>query len=355
VYPGLAVAAALSADDQICAPSAPEVTYVGSEGGVEGDLTARAGVRFIAVPSGGLHGVGARNAVRGAVKLARGCLSAYRLGRRERPDAVFVTGGHASVPVALAAWALRVPVMVYLPDIEPGLAVRFIARFATRVAVTVPDSAAFFGKAEVFVAGYPLRKEFSEASRDAGRRALGLADLEPVVLVLGGSRGCRSINEALDRVLEDVLEVAQVVHVTGTVDWPQVANRVERLSSPSRRRYHAYSYIHQGMGSAIASADLVVSRAGASTLGELPACGVPAILVPYPHAWRYQRVNADWLARRGAAIRLDDDRLPEELGPTVLGLLGDRRRLASMAEEMSSLARPDATGQLARHLCEMAA
>jgi UDP-N-acetylglucosamine--N-acetylmuramyl-(pentapeptide) pyrophosphoryl-undecaprenol N-acetylglucosamine transferase len=172
---------------------------------------------------------------------------------------------------------------------------------------------------------------------------------------LGGSRGSKSINEALDYVLEDLLELAQVVHVTGTEDWPRVEDRIGRLASPARERYLAYPYLHRGMSAALASADLVVSRAGASTLGELPACGVPAILVPYPHAWRYQRVNADWLVGQGAAICIDDERLREELGTTVLGLLSDRRRLAAMATRMGALARPDAARHLATQLFAMAA
>jgi UDP-N-acetylglucosamine--N-acetylmuramyl-(pentapeptide) pyrophosphoryl-undecaprenol N-acetylglucosamine transferase len=354
VYPGLAVAAALLAEDVTGTGCAPETTFVGGEGEAERDLTARAGVRFVAVPSGGLHGVGVWNAVRGSLKLMRGWVVAYGLARKQRPDAVFVTGGYASVPVALAAWSLGVPLMVYLPDIEPGLAVRFIARFATRVAVTVAESAAYFEGKDVLVSGYPLRAEFEAVTQSVGREMFDLRPTEPVVLVLGGSRGSRSINEALDGTLDQLLEIAQVLHVTGTEDWPRVSAVMGRLAPSVRARYHAYPYLHQGMGSALAAADLVVARAGASTLGELPACGVPAILVPYPHAWRYQRVNADWLVGRGAAVRLDDERLGEDLGATISGLLRDRPRLTAMAARMAALARPDATRQLARQLYELA-
>ena len=354
MYPGLAVAAALSVRNTEGAPCAPSITYVGGEGGVERELTARAGVRFVAVPSGGLHGVGAWKAVRGGMRLMRGWIAAYRLGKKERPDVVFVTGGYASVPVALAAWSLGVPVMVYLPDIEPGLAVRFIARFATKVAVTVEESAVYFEGKDVLVSGYPLRSEFEAAGQRIGRAVFDRTNADPVVLVLGGSRGSRSINEAVDSILEEMLEIAQVVHVTGEEDFPWVSTRMGRLAPAARARYRPFAYLHEGICSALAAADLVVSRAGASTLGELPACGVPAVLVPYPHAWRYQRVNADWLAGQGAAVRIDDERLSEDLGATVRALLCDRPGLAAMAGRMAALARPHAAQQLAGHLCEMA-
>jgi UDP-N-acetylglucosamine--N-acetylmuramyl-(pentapeptide) pyrophosphoryl-undecaprenol N-acetylglucosamine transferase len=354
VYPGLAVIEALSARGTGSCEPAARIVYVGSEGGVERELARRAGIRFYAVPSGGLHGMGPLRAALNASRLIQGWERAYRLGRRERPSVAFVTGGYASVPVAMAAWSLRVPVLLYLPDIEPGLAVRFIARFANRIAVTVEDSARHFPTEKVVVTGYPVRRGLVETDAETARDILGLETEGPVVLVLGGSRGCQSINRAMDSILEGLLEIAEIVHVTGTMDWQWVAGRRTRLSAGKRPLYHAYPYLHAEMGPALAAADLVVSRAGASTLGELPAFGLPAVLVPYPYAWRYQRVNADWLVQRGAAARLEDDRLGDDLLPTIRALLQNRPALSEMAERMASLARPDASARLAATLCALA-
>ena len=353
VYPGLAVVRALAAE-----PDTPETLYVGGAGGVAERLGTRAGLRFVPVPAGGVHGLVPWRVVWNLIKLLRGSGAAYRLGRRERPAALFATGGYASIPVALAAWALRVPILAYLPDIEPGLAVHVIARLAARVAVTVEDSRSYFPAHKVVVTGYPLRAEFHGLDRAEARASLGLVSdggsdgsgQAPVLLVMGGSRGARSINQALSGVLEQVLELAQVVHVSGELDWPWVAERREALPSPLQARYHAFPYLHEEMGAALVAADLAVCRAGASTLGELPFFGLPAVLVPYPHAWRYQRVNADWLAGRGAAVRLDDGRLPEELLPTLRRLLDDRAGLKAMAQRMRVLARPDAAERLAAEL-----
>lgn len=266
---------------------------------------------------------------------------------------LFVTGGYASVPVALAAWMLRTPILVYLPDIEPGLAVRLIARLATRVAVTTADSQAYFPAGKSVVTGYPLRPEFAAVTQPAARKALGLETTEKVLLVFGGSHGARSINRAVVENLPVLLEEAQVVHLCGELDWPWVEEREDSLPSDLRARYRPFSYLHE-MGQALAAADLAVCRAGASTLGELPAFGLAAILVPYPHAWRYQRVNAEWLVSRGAAVMLEDERLGAALVPTVRDLLRDPRRLAEMGTRSRALALPDAADHLARQLRELA-
>ncbi|MGC9082490.1 MAG: undecaprenyldiphospho-muramoylpentapeptide beta-N-acetylglucosaminyltransferase [Anaerolineae bacterium] len=345
VYPGLAVLEALRAAGPV------EVLYVGGRGSVEERLAAQAGLPFAGIPAGGVHGLAPWRATVNLIKLARGFLAALRLGCRRRPDALFVTGGYASVPVALAAWALRVPILLYLPDIEPGLAVRFIARLATRIGVTVEDARAFLPARKVVVTGYPVRPEFAGIGRAAARQALELPEREPVLLVFGGSTGAQSINRAVVENLEALLEMAPVVHITGERDWPWVAERADALPAPVRGRYRPYPYLHgAAMGQALAAADLAVCRAGASTLGELPYFGLPAVLVPYPYAWRYQRVNAEWLASRGAAVVLEDARLGGELVPTVRSLLGNPERLSAMRACASALARPDAAARLAEIL-----
>jgi len=352
VYPALAVAQALEVERERQPTGRVDIVYIGGVGGIEEGLVRRAGVRFVGIPAGGVHGIAPTRALQNLAKLMRGFGAVYRLGRRTRPDALLVTGGYASVPVALAAWMLRVPILVYLPDIEPGLAVQFVARLAARVAVTVEEAGAHFAPRKVLVTGYPVRAEFQDLDRTAARAALGLAPDEPVLLVMGGSRGARSINQALDEVLEPVLGMAQVVHVSGALDWPWVSERREGLPPALQARYRAFSYLHE-IGPALASADLALCRAGAMTLGELPFFALPAILVPYPHAWRYQRVNAEWLAERGAAIWLADERLPETFLPTVRRLLSDRPALLEMSRRIAALARPDAASRLGDELFEL--
>lgn len=354
VYPGLAVAHELLAEAQRTGV-ALEVLYVGGKGGVEERLVAREGLRFAGVSAGGLHGMGARQAIQNGLRLLRGCWAACRLARQERPAALFVTGGHTSVPVAGACWLLRIPVMVYLPDIEPGHAVRFISRMAQRVGVTVADSRQYFPAHKVVVTGYPVRAALEGVEREAARAALGFTSAEPVVMVLGGSTGAQGLNRALGSVLEEALELAQIVHLSGDRDWEWVSERRAALPPALQARYHIAAYMHaEALSQAMAAADLAVCRAGASVLGELPFFGLPAVLVPYPYAWRYQRTNADWLAARGAAIRIDEERLAQELTPTLRRLFGQPEALLGMREQMRALAQPEAAARLAAEVIGLA-
>ena len=314
----------------------------------------RAGLPFVAIPGGGLHGVGLGLMLRNAVKLVRGFVQAWGIVGRFQPDALFLTGGYVSAPVALACWLRRVPILIYLPDVEPGLAIKTLARLAARVAVTTEASRAYLPPGKVIVTGYPVRPTLRGVDRTTAQRTFGLDPALKTLLVLGGSRGARSINQAIMAILEDVLAECQVIHISGTLDGEQVAARCETLPAALKARYHAYPYLHEEMGAALAAADLAVSRAGASVLGEFPLFGLPSILVPYPHAWRYQRVNADMLAAQGAAIRLEDAELRQKLLPTVQQLLRDDAARAQMAARARALAVPDAAERLAgalRALC----
>ena len=348
MYPALAVWQRLT-------PEVADVLWVGGQGGMEEDLVRRAGVTFRAIPAAGMHGVGWRAWPRNLARLTRGYFAARRIVASFRPQALFFTGGYVAVPMGLAG--RRVPTLLYVPDIEPGLALKTLSRFAQKVAVTVEDSRQFFPGKSVEVTGYPVRREIAAwvGRRDEARERLGLRTDEPVVLIFGGSKGARSINQALAGHLEAVLDLAQVVHISGHLDWPTVQARRQALPLPLQKRYRASAFLYDDdMGAALAAADLVVSRAGASVLGEFPLFGLPAVLVPYPYAWRYQQVNAQWLARRGAAHVVADADLPSQLLPVVRRLLHNAPAREAMREAMRRLARPDAAQRIARGLQALA-
>ncbi len=327
-----------------------ELTWVGTTDGMEAGLVERAGVPFVGIPAGGVHGVALLNAIRNGWDLLRGTAAAWRHMRRARPDVLLTTGGYVSGPVALAAQAQGVPILLFVPDIEPAQSVRFVARRAERIGVTVAESRAYLPEEKIVVTGYPLREEITRWTRDAAREALALPSDAQVVLVFGGSRGARSINRALLAHVPEMLALAEIVHISGNLDWPEVAAARETLSADERAKYHAHAYLHERMGAALAAADVAVCRAGASVLGELPYFGLPAVLAPYPHAWRYQRVNAGWLADRGAALVVEDADLREELVPTIAALLEDDVRRAKMSASARALSRPDAAARLASEL-----
>jgi len=325
---------------------------VGAAAGVEEELAGRAGIPFRAIETGQVRGQALGPALRSLWRMRRGAARCRSILADFRPDVVFLTGGYVAAPVAWAAWRMRVPILIYLPDVTPGQAIRLTSYLATRVAVSFPEVARYFGQKAV-VTGYPVRRELLTADRAAARAALGLTADLPVLLVMGGSRGARSINRALLAGLSTLLERCQVVHVSGPLNWDEVARAAAALPAAAAGRYHPYPYLHE-MPLALAAADLAVARAGAATLGEFPAVGLPAILVPYPYSGQHQEANAAYLADRGAALVVKDGELAGRLVETVLGLLAAPERMAAMARASRSLAQPAAAANIAAQLRALA-
>ena len=317
---------------------------------MEADLVKRAGIRYATIPAAGLHGVGLRQLPRNLYQLVRGVGASRRHLQRFRPDVLLFTGGYLAAPMAIAG--RDVPSMLFVPDIEPGLALKFLARFADRIAVTAAASQRYFSR-QVVVTGYPVRPELTGWTRKRALAALKLKPDLPVVLVAGGSKGARSINECVVSILPALLKLAQVVHITGQGEWNSVMSMTSDLTRGQLQRYRPFAYLHEKMGAALAAADIAIMRSGASTLGELPHFGLPAVLVPYPHAWRYQRVNADYLAARKAAVAIRDEDLRQQLLPAVQKLLRSTNRRKAMRTAMRSLAKPDAAQALASQLLEL--
>ncbi len=324
--------------------------YVGSRGGVEEGIVRREGLPFAAISVGGLRGLAPWTVPRNLLRMMAGLAQSLRMVRDFSPDVVLVTGGYVCAPVAVAAWLFRVPLLILLPDLEPGLAICALSRLATRVSVSFSEVAKYFPKDKVIVAGYPVRGEFFTINKAEARESFGLEEEQKTITVFGGSRGAHSINLALSQCLERLLEVCQVIHVCGHSDAEWVMERRGQLPQRLRQRYRAYSYLHEEMPNALAAADLAVARAGAATLGEFPALGLPSILAPYPHAGQHQERNADYLVLRGAAVRIADAQLGEKLLPTILELLSIGEVLAGMSQRARALARPDAAQRIAAEL-----
>jgi UDP-N-acetylglucosamine--N-acetylmuramyl-(pentapeptide) pyrophosphoryl-undecaprenol N-acetylglucosamine transferase len=321
---------------------------------MEEELVKRAGIPFRSIPAAGVHGVGLHALPGNVAKLFRGVLASRRILRDFKPNVLFFTGGFVAAPLAVAG--MNIPTLLYVPDIEPGLALKFLSRFADVVAVTAADSKEYFQRLErIVLSGYPLRADLLSWSREKAISHFGLesATATPILLVTGGSKGARSINVAVLKHLPELLGVAQVIHITGLLDWQVVEKASQELPAELKSRYHIMPYLHE-MGAALAAADLVLSRAGASTLGEYPLFGLPAVLIPYPHAWRYQKVNADFLAERNAAVILQDELLNDKLLSVLNDLLQNKHKLEAMRVAAKKLSHPDAAAVIASQLLKLA-
>lgn len=273
---------------------------------MEADVVLQAGIPFEALDVAGLRGRGLVQLMRNLALMVRGALRAYKIIDRFQPDVTFVTGGYVSAPVVLASRARQVPVVIYLPDIVPGLAIRSLARLATRIAVSFEASRQYLPAEKVVVTGYPVRSEFYTRDRTGAQQNLELDPGLKTLLVFGGSRGARRINRAVAATLEGLLELGQLIHVSGQLDIADMERRRETLPATLSSRYRLFAYLHEEMVDALVAADLVVSRAGAATLGEFPAVGAPAVLVPYPYAGAHQADNAAVLAEAGGAAVVSD-------------------------------------------------
>lgn len=349
VYPALVVLRALTARH-----AEADIAWVGRPDSVESRIIAQEGLSYHSVSCAPFRGAGPLGVLRGLPAIARGVIAARALIARQRPDVVFATGGYVSVPLVLAAWTMRRPVLLYLPDMEPGLAVRMLAPFARRIAVSFDTVLGHFSARKAFLSGYPVRVALYETTPEAARAALGLEAQAPVVLVFGGSTGAHSMNEAVAAHVEALLGMTQLVHISGLQDHAAMCRVREALPAELAARYHLYDYLHTEMTDALAAADLVVARAGAATLGEFPAVGLPAVLVPYPYSGQHQHPNAEYLASRGGAVVVEDRDLAKRLVPVITELLGDDARRGAMRQAMRAMARPGAADSIVDELTALA-
>lgn len=345
MYPALAVLQAI--EDKV-----DEILWVGGEGGMEFELINRLAIPFSSIPAAGIHGVGLKSLPANLWKLLQGIFASQKLLKQFNPDAILFTGGYIAVPMAIAA--KKTPSVLFVPDLEPGLALKFISNFATIIAISSQKSFEFFRNTKkCVVTGYPTRKDLIPSQKEASIHKFHFSVDKPVVFFFGGSKGARSINRAVLRFLPQLLQKAQVIHMTGKLDWNEVQENSKKLDPQLLENYRIFPYLHEEMSDAYSAADLVISRAGASTLGELPLFGVPAILIPYPYAWRYQKVNAQYLVDQNAALMVNDENLEKELFTLLEALLSDSQKLSEMKNAMKKLHTPDAANKIGEQILSL--
>lgn len=350
VYPALALAGALRRRDRDA-----RVLFVGSASGMEASLVPGAGVPFAGLL---VRPPRSRSVVRTLAALATGApslLQAAAIVARFRPDAVVATGGIAAAPPVLAAWAMRVPVVLLEGNAALGRTNAFLARFARAVAVASDEAAASVPGGRGLATGLPVRPEVYSTPRSEGLRAFGLDARRRTVLVLGGSQGAALLNAAADDMVRRlaVRMPLQVLHQTGR-GWEGIADTGAARTAGGGAveetggiRYVRVPYFEQ-IGLAYACADLVISRCGATALAEITACGLPAVLVPYRYAAEgHQAENAAPLVRAGAGVAVADETLTgEALARQVLDILDTPGRREAMAGRSRALGRPDAADRV---------
>ncbi len=332
LYPGIAIARALRDHE----PAPVPVQFAVRRGDLGRLVLEKEGFPVLEIEGQGLPrrmGVAALTFPR---RLSAGFFQSRQWLREHRPCAVIGMGGYLSFPVLLNARYLGIPTIVHEQNVFPGIANRILSRWVRSVAVSFPESRAFFPKSKTWLSGLPIRSEIGSIDPATGRRALGLAENKLTILIFGGSQGARRLNEVLLTACKQLAALAtafQVLHITGEKEFPGCREAYDALPI----NHQVLPYCHQ-MAEAYAAADLVICRAGASTIAELLAAKRPAILVPFPYASDdHQRFNARVLEdRKLATVILEKDLSPETIATLLAGYIQDPSLLAELRKRFKS-------------------
>jgi UDP-N-acetylglucosamine--N-acetylmuramyl-(pentapeptide) pyrophosphoryl-undecaprenol N-acetylglucosamine transferase len=343
LYPGIAVARELLKR----MPHA-EVTFVGTAQGIEARVIPREGLTLDVIRSAGLKGKSIATVARGLSLLPLSALDAWNVISRRQPSAVIGLGGYSSAPVVMLAALRGIPTLVMEQNAIPGFANRRLASVIDAAAVTYDESLRYFGN-RAFVSGNPVRPEFFEEAHEQPISPPGAAR----VLVFGGSQGAHAINMALVEAAPRLAAAAAglaITHQTGERDLETVREGYARAGLPARVEPFLFD-----MDRRMKAADLVICRAGATTLAELAAAGRPSILIPLPTATDdHQRKNAQAFVRHGAAVMVEQRELSgERLATELLALANDAVRRARLAQAAKSLARPDAAAVIVDRVLDL--
>jgi UDP-N-acetylglucosamine--N-acetylmuramyl-(pentapeptide) pyrophosphoryl-undecaprenol N-acetylglucosamine transferase len=333
-----------------------QVVYFGSKGGMEeGLVTAAMGSkwRYIALPAGKLRRYFSWRNFSDAFLVVAGFLEALRVLRKLRVNLVFSKGGFVAAPVVWAAWLLRIPVVIHESDVTPALATRMSLPFAKAIVCSFADTMDLLPRSvrgRVQPLGLPLRRSLFSASRAEGAGFFGLdqgSTAKPVLLVFGGSLGAEVLNTAVRASLTRLLELFQVIHIVG-----KNKSYVPQVAGEAASRYHQFEFLHDEMRLAYAAADVVLSRAGASSLFELAAARIPMVVVPLGlnQSRGDQIVNAEVFRKRGWATVIPETELDSRRLIAVLESLVPSQGRAAARQRLSSAPGPDAAERVAQLL-----
>ena len=348
IYPALALSRFAQRVDSNC-----ELLFVGSEKGLESKIVPSAGFNLRTIPASGF-----KRSLKGLVKtisdLAGGMKEAGAILKDFKPDVVFGTGGYVAAPLVIKAALKRYPVVIHEQNALPGLTNRLMARFSRRICLSFAETGSrMAGRGKTVYTGNPRASEVTAFSREEGISRFGLDPKAKTVLVYGGSRGALKLNQVVTTYLENKMLAMDVnmIYVTGDLYYQEVSVKLTGL--PERVKLFPYL---DDMPAALAAADLAVTRSGATTLAEITALGIPAILIPSPNVVdNHQYYNARLLSDRGAAVLIeekdfDDTRLAAEID----SLFATPEKLSDMAEKSRQMGVPDAAERVYRVLQEVA-
>ena len=290
--------------------------FYGPKGELEKEMMSRKKIKHRSIPSGKLRRYFSFRYLVDPCKFVLGVISSLFYLLIDMPDVLFAKGGYASVPVVIAAWLYRIPILIHESDAKPGLANQFMATLARRIAVSFDRARLYLPNSKVIVTGTPVDQRVLNGDPEKGRELLGMKDKSrPVVLVLGGSQGAMFLNKKILKMLKALLEKFQIIHQTGKKHYQTIIDVADKMGyPPNENGYYPLPFIGEEIKHYFALADVVISRAGSTAIAEIAANAKPAILVPISQSANdHQRLNAYEVARQGGAIVLEENNFKQHL------------------------------------------
>lgn len=323
-----------------------EFLYIGTEQGLEGNLVPRENIPFKSIHISGFKRKLSVDNIKTIYRFIKGVADSKKMLKEFKADVVIGTGGYVCGPVVYAAAKLGIPTIIHEQNSVPGLTNKFLSRYVNKVAICFEEARSFFPSEKVVFTGNPRASEVLEQDGVKGRLSVGLKLDEPAVLIFGGSRGAKPINEAVVKSLSEFgNKPYQILYITGDVHFNAVLKEVELVGNPTN--VIIKPFVHN-MPEVLAGIDLTVSRAGATTLAELTSLGIPSILIPSPYVTNnHQEKNALALSEHGAAKLLVEKELTsKKLVEEIDRILLDQEQLAAMKKSAKELGVQDAAARL---------
>jgi UDP-N-acetylglucosamine--N-acetylmuramyl-(pentapeptide) pyrophosphoryl-undecaprenol N-acetylglucosamine transferase len=323
-----------------------EFLYIGSENGLEKEIVKREEIPFRSIYVTGFKRKLSLENVKTVLRFFKSVKDSKSYLKSFKPDVVIGTGGYVCGPVVYAAAKMGIPTIIHEQNSVPGLTNKFLSKYVDKVAICFEESSSFFPTNKVVLTGNPRASEVIGRDGERGKKSVGLNPNQKSVIIFGGSRGARPINDAVLEALKDVENKDyQILYVTGEVHFENVLERVKQLGNP--KNVIIKPFIHN-MPDVLAGVDLVVSRAGATTIAEITALGLPSILIPSPYVTNnHQEKNARALSEKGASLlRLEKELNGKQLLQDIDSILLDETRLEKMKKASASLGIPDAARKL---------
>ncbi|BCJ86073.1 undecaprenyldiphospho-muramoylpentapeptide beta-N-acetylglucosaminyltransferase [Effusibacillus dendaii] len=356
IYPALAIAKFFAEKEQA------DILYIGTERGLECDIVPRSGFAFRTIVVSGLKRKLSFDTVKTFARLTKGLLQSRKILKEFQPDIVIGCGGYVVAPVVSMAKMLRIPTYIHEMDVMPGLTNRSLSRIADRIGVSFEGAVPYFRhcQGKVVVSGNPRATEVAQVTKEetmAAKQELGLHPTKKTVVIVSGSRGAKPINDAVIDMIDRVAAQTdfQLVYITGQIHFDEISKRLAEKGVGPEKGIVVQPFVYN-MPPLLAGADILVSRAGATTIAEATALGIPGIYIPSPYVTNnHQEHNAKWLADAGAGIMIQERNLSSEsLFDAIISLIQSPDKLQSMKEKSRSLGVPNALENIHQTILQLA-